>query len=67
MKSQSRYNSTKKGFIIVFFRDVMTFHAVPLIPPPPLCFRSREITKSVETHQPPMRDVTIEQPLRGVL
>ena len=66
MKSQSRQNSTKKGFIIVFFRDVMTFHAVPLTPPPP-CFRSREITKSAETHQPPMRDVIIEQPLRGVL
>ena len=32
MKSQSRHNSTKKGFMFFFYRDVTAFHQVPLTP-----------------------------------
>ena len=36
----------------------MKYHSPP-------CFPSRNITKSAETHPPPMRDLIIEQPLMG--
>ena len=59
MKSRSLQNSTKKGFMIFFtvtLSPFMKYHSPPLFP-------SRNITKNVETHPPPMRNVTIEQPL----
>ena len=58
MKSRSLHNSTKKGFMIFFYRDVTFFHEVPLTP----CFPSRNITNNAETHQHTMCDVIIEQP-----
>ena len=54
-------NSTKKGFMTFFHRDVTAFHEVPLTS----FFPSRNITKYAETHPPPMRDVIIEQPHGG--
>ena len=59
MKSRSLPNSTKKGFMIVFYFDVTAFHEVPLAPPG---FPSRNFTKNAETHPLPMRDVIIKQP-----
>ena len=59
MKFRSRSSSTKKDFINFFYRDVTVFHQVLLMA---LFFRLRIITKNVETHPPPMRDVIIEQP-----
>ena len=64
MKTRSRHNSTKKGFMIFFFRDVTVFHQVPLTPP---CFPSRNIIKNAETHPPPIHDVITEQPLKKIL
>ena len=64
MKSRSRHNSTKKGFVIFFYRDVTAFHQVPLTTSPPA---SLHITKNAETHPPPMRDVIIEQSLKESL
>ena len=58
IKSRSLHNSTKKGFMICFYRDVMVFHEVPFTP----CFPSRDITKNAEIYPPPMRDLIIEQP-----
>ena len=60
MKSRSLHNSTKKGFVVFFYRDVTAFPEVPLTPP---CLPLRNITKNGETHPPPMRDAIIEQPL----
>ena len=31
------------------------------------CFPSRNITKNAETRKPPMRDIIVEQPLKGHL
>ena len=58
MKSRSLHNSTKKGFIIFFYRDVTAFHEIPLTP---RCFSSRNIMKNAGTHPPHMHDVIIEQ------
>ena len=57
MKSRSRHNSTKKGFMIFF-----TVTLRPFIKHPPY-FPSRNIKRNTENHLPPMRDVIVEQPL----
>ena len=59
MKSQSRENSTNKGFMIFFsvtLRPFIKYHSPPRFP-------SGNITKNAETHPPAMRNVIIEQPL----
>ena len=58
MKSRSRHNNIKKGFMIFFtmtLRPFIKYHS-------PACFPSRNITKNAATHPPSLRDVIIEQP-----
>ena len=59
MKSLSLHNSTKKGFIVFFYRDFTAFHEAPLTS----LVYTRNIRKNAETNPAPMRDVIIEQPL----
>ena len=59
MKFRSLYNSTKKKTLWFFYRGVTAFREVPLTPPPPPCFPSRNITEKAETHAPAMRHVII--------
>ena len=49
--------------MIVFTVTLQPFIKYRSDPPLPPCFPSRNITKNVETHLPPMGDVIIEQPL----
>ena len=61
MKSRSRHNTTKKGFMIFFTVTLLPF--IKYHSPP--CFPSYNITKSTETHPAPMHDIIIEQPHNG--
>ena len=62
MKSRSRHNSTKKGFVIFFNVTLQPF--TKYYSPP--CFPSLSIMKNAETYIPPTCDVIIEQPRKDL-
>ena len=61
MKTRSRHNSTKNGFMMFFFTVTLRLFSSTTHPS---YFPSHNITKNAETHPPSMLDLIIEQPLK---